>query len=75
MQTSDTVDCDMGLMLDGDLIEVLELKTNVTVLKSQSKSQSMEFRRSTRTPLKLITGIPCIQHSQRCFRVLLKRNR
>ena len=49
--------------MDGDLSEVLGLKTNVTVLKSQSESQSLKFRRPTRTPLKLITDIICIMHS------------
>ena len=32
VQTSDTVDCDMDLKLDGDHSEVLGLQTNVTVL-------------------------------------------
>ena len=32
VQTSDTVDCDMVLKLDGDHSEVLGLQTNVTVL-------------------------------------------
>ena len=32
VQTSDTVDCDMDLVLDGDHSEVLGLQTNVTVL-------------------------------------------
>ena len=36
-QTSDTVDCDMDLKLDGDLIEVLGLQTNFTVLKVKVK--------------------------------------
>ena len=63
MQTSDTIECDMGLMLDGDLIEVLGLQTNVTILKSQSESKSLEYRRATQTPLQLITEIPCILHS------------
>ena len=33
VQTSDTVECDRDLMLDGDLSEVLGLQTNVTVFK------------------------------------------
>ena len=32
VQTSDTVDCDMDLKLDGDHSEVPGLQTNVTVL-------------------------------------------
>ena len=36
--TSDKVDCDIDLKLDGDLIIVLGLQSNVTVLKSQSES-------------------------------------
>ena len=54
MQTSDTVDCDLGLMFDGDLIEVLGFQTNVIVLKSQSENKSLDYRKSTRTPLQLI---------------------
>ena len=63
--TSDKVDCDMDLKLDGDgdLVEVLGLQSNVTVLKSQSERQSLEFRKSTQAPLQLITKIPCILHS------------
>ena len=38
VHTSDKVDCDMDLKLDDDLIEVLVLQSNVTVLKSQSES-------------------------------------
>ena len=63
VKTSDKVDCDMDLKLDGDLIEVLGLQTNVTVLKSTIESQSLEYRKTTRTPLQLITDIPCILHS------------
>ena len=63
VKTSDKVDCDLDLKLDGDLIEVLGLKTNVTVLKSQCESQSLEYRKTTRTPLQQITDIPCILHS------------
>ena len=63
VQTSDKVECDRDLKLDGDLIDVLGLQTNVTVLKSQSESQSLEYRKSTRTPLQLFTEIPCILHS------------
>ena len=62
-KTIEEVDCDMDLKLDGDLIEVLGLQTNVTVLKSQSESQSLEYRKSTRTPQQLITEISCILHS------------
>ena len=63
VHTSDKVDCDMDLKLDGDLIEVLGLHLNDTVLKSQSESKSLEFRKSTQTLLQLITEIPCILHS------------
>ena len=62
LHTSDKVDCDMDLKLDDDLIEVLVLQSNVTVLKSQSESQSLEFRKSTQASLQLITGIHCILH-------------
>ena len=62
-KTSEEVDCDMDLKLDGDLIEVLGLQTNVTDLKSQSESQSLEYLMSTQTPLQLITEIPYILHS------------
>ena len=55
VKTSEEVDCDMDLKLDGDLIDVLGLQTNVTVLKSQSESKSLEFRKSTQRPLQLIT--------------------
>ena len=43
VQTSDTVDYDMDLKLDGDHIEVLALQTTVTVLKSQSESSVWNF--------------------------------
>ena len=33
VKTSEEVDCDMDLKLDGDIIEVLGLQTNVTVFK------------------------------------------
>ena len=62
VHTSDKVDCDMDLKLDGDLIEVLGLQSNDTVLKSQSESQSLEYRKSTQAPLQLVTGIHCILH-------------
>ena len=62
VHTSDIVDCDMDMKFDDDLIEVLVLQTIVTVLKSQSESQSLEFRKSTQAPLQLITGIHCILH-------------
>ena len=63
METSDTVESDTSFMFDGDLIEVLGLQTHVTVLKSQSESKSLEFRKSTQAPLQLITEIPCILNS------------
>ena len=53
----------MDLKLDGDLIEVLGLQTNVTVVKSQCESQSLEYRKSTQIPLQQITEISCILHS------------
>ena len=37
VQTSDTVDCDMDLKYENNLIEVLGLQTNVTVLKVKVK--------------------------------------
>ena len=37
VHTSEEVDCDMDLKLDGDLIDVLGLQTNVTVLKVNMK--------------------------------------
>ena len=37
VQTSDTVECDRYLKLDGDLSEVLGLLTNVTVLRVKVK--------------------------------------
>ena len=37
VKTSEEVDCDMDLKLDGDLIDVLGLQTNVTVLKVKVK--------------------------------------
>ena len=37
VQTSDTVECDRVLKLDGNLSEVLVLQTNVTVLKVKVK--------------------------------------
>ena len=64
VNTSEEVDCDMNLKLDGDLIEVLGLQTNVTFLKVNDKVRvSLEYRKSTRTPLQLINEIPCILHS------------
>ena len=62
-KTSEEVYCDKDLKLDGDLIDVLGLQRNVTVLKSQCESQSLEYRKSTRTPLQLFTVILCILHS------------
>ena len=44
VQTSDTVDCDMDLKLDGDHSEVLGLQTNVTVLlKVKVKAEVWNF--------------------------------
>ena len=37
VKTSEEVDCDMDLKLDGDLIDVLGLQTNVTILKVNVK--------------------------------------
>ena len=37
VKSSEEVDCDMDLKYDGDLIDVLELQTNVTVLKVNVK--------------------------------------
>ena len=39
VQTSDTVDCDMNLQLDGDHSEVLGLQTNVTFIKVKVKAR------------------------------------
>ena len=40
VKTSEEVDCDMDLKLDGDLIDVLGLQTNnVTVLKVKVKAR------------------------------------
>ena len=39
VKTSDTVYCDMNLKLDGDLIEVLGLQTNATILKVKVKAR------------------------------------
>ena len=63
LKSSKEVNCDLDLKMDGDLIDVLELQTNVTVLKSQCENQSLDYRKSTRTPLQLITLILCILHS------------
>ena len=43
VHTSDTVDCDRDLKLDGDLSEVLGLQTNVTVLKVKVKDRVRNF--------------------------------
>ena len=43
VQTSDTVECDRDLKLDGDLSEVLGLQTNVTVLKVKVKVRIWNF--------------------------------
>ena len=43
VQTSDTVECDRDLKLDGDLSEVLGLQTNVTVLKVEVKVRVWNF--------------------------------
>ena len=59
VQTSDTVECDRDFKINGDLSRVFGLQTNVTVLKSQSESQSLELSRPTRTLLKLIIEISC----------------
>ena len=37
MKTSEEVNCDLDLMMYGDLIDVLGLQTNVTVLKVNVK--------------------------------------
>ena len=37
VKTSEEFDCDMDLKFDGDLIDVLGLQTNVTVLKVNVK--------------------------------------
>ena len=42
-QTTDTVECDRDLELDGDLSEVLGLQTNVTFLKVKVKGRVMSF--------------------------------
>ena len=43
VQTSDTVDCDMDLKLDGDHSEVLGLQTNVTFIKVKVKARVLNF--------------------------------
>ena len=43
VKTSGTVECDRVLELDGDLSEVLGLKTNVTVLKVKVKVRVCNF--------------------------------
>ena len=43
VQTSDTEDCDRDLKLHADLIEVLGLHTNVTVLKVEVKLRVWNF--------------------------------
>ena len=43
VQTSDTVECDRELKLDGDLSEVLGLQTNITVLKVKVKVRVWNF--------------------------------
>ena len=43
VQTSHTVECDRDLKFDGDLSEVLELKTNDTVLKVKVKVRVLKF--------------------------------
>ena len=43
VQTSDLVECDRDLKLDGDLSEVLGLQTNVTVLKVKVKVRVWNF--------------------------------
>ena len=43
VQTTDTVECDRDLELDGDLSEVLGLQTNVTVLKVKVKVRVWNF--------------------------------
>ena len=43
VQTSDTVECERDLKLDGDLSEVLGLQTNVTVLKVKVKVRVWNF--------------------------------
>ena len=43
VKTSEEVDCDMDLKLDGDLIEVLGLQTNVTDLKDKVKARVLNI--------------------------------
>ena len=43
VKTSEEVDCDMDLKLDGDLSEVLGLQTNITVIKVKVKVRVWNF--------------------------------
>ena len=43
VHTSDTVECDRDLKLDGDLSEVLGLQTNDTLLKVKVKVRVWNF--------------------------------
>ena len=43
VKTSEEIDSDMDLKLDGDLIEVLGLQTNVTVLKVKVKARVLNI--------------------------------
>ena len=43
VKTSEEDDCDMDLKLNGDLIEVLGLQTNVTVLKVKVKARVLNI--------------------------------
>ena len=43
VKTSEEDDCDMDLKLEGDLIEVLGLQTNVTVLKVKVKARVLNI--------------------------------
>ena len=44
VKSSEEVDCDRNLKLDGDHIDVLVLQTNVTVLKVKAKVRVWNFR-------------------------------
>ena len=63
VKTSEEVDCDMDLKLDGDLIDVLGLQTNVTILKVNVKVIVWNIGSQLKHRCSISLKFPCILHS------------
>ena len=69
VKTSVTVECNRDFKLDGDLSEVLELQTNVTVLKLKVKVRVWNIGSQLEHRCSYSLKLSCILHSWRWNRV------